>query len=299
MKKYQKALRLVAVAFLFATAAFVTSCKKDADPFSGEVNQTINNESTQDAQQDEVDDIATAQLNESDPAGKYATTEDGRVSCAKITVELGAEKGSGTVVINFDLKPNGEPNPEGCKDAKGNVRKGKITIHWTGGRWFKIGSVITITLDNYSINGVVINGTRTLSNVTTNVLFPTWTIVAEHTAEWPNGNMASRTVHKTRKWDIVGGKIIVTQTAGADSAASGTNRHGRNYSVQITQELVFSIDCIISNKVYIPVSGVKVITFDNKVVTIDFGSGECDNTFTVTFDGRVRTESARNDDSAD
>src|SRR5882762_7209454 len=166
MKKNQKTLRLLATAFLFAMAAFVTSCKKDEDPFSAEVNQTVNNESTQDVQQDEVDDIATAQLSVSDPAGRIATTEDGRVTCAKITVSDTVRNAdhkliSGTVLIDFDTKPNGDPNPDGCTDAKGNKRKGKITIHWEGGRWFHVGAIITITLTNYSINGVVINGART------------------------------------------------------------------------------------------------------------------------------------------
>ncbi len=299
MKKYSNVLKVTSVALLFVTAAFVTSCRKDADPFSGEVNQTINNEATQDSQQDEIDDIATTQLNASDPAGRIATGEDGRVSCALITVTLGAEKGSGTVVIDFDHKANGDSNPDGCTDAKGNVRKGKITITWTGGRWFKVGAVITITCSDYSINGVVINGTRTLTNITTNVLFPTWTIVADHNAKWPNGNTATRTVHKTRQWDIAGGKIIVTQTPGADSAAAGTNRHGTSYSVQITEALTFDIACSLSNKVYLPVSGTKVVTFDNKVVTIDFGSGTCDNTFTITFNAKTHTITAKNDDSAD
>ncbi len=295
--KTKKSLKLAVTALVFAMAAFVTSCKKDEDPFSGEVNQAVNNESTQDSQQDEVDDIATAQLNTSDPAGRMASTEDGRVTCAKITVELGTDKGTGTIVIDFDTKPNGDPNPDGCTDAKGNVRKGKITITWTGGRWFKVGSVITITLTNYSINGVVINGTRTLSNITTNVLLPTWTIVAEHNATWPNNESASRNVHKTRQWDIAHGTITVTQTAGSDNAASGTNRHGNGYTIQITQGLVFSLTC--GNKVYIPVSGIKVITFNNKTVTIDYGSGDCDNTFTVTFDKHTKTISAKNDSSGD
>jgi len=298
MKKNQKAFRLVATAFLFALAAFVTSCKKDEDPFSAEVNQTVNNESTQDAQQDEVDDIATAQLSVSDPVGRIAMTEDGRVTCAKITTEIATDKSSGTVVIDFDTKPNGDPNPDGCTDPKGNKRKGKITIHWEGGRWFHVGAIITITLNNYSINGVVINGTRSLHNVTTNILMPTWTVTAEHTATWPNGDTASRTVHKTRVWNISAGTITVTKTDGADNAASGTNRHGKSYTVQITAGVVFKLSCG-ESKVYLPVSGTKVITFDSKVVTIDFGSGDCDNTFTVTFENKSRIITAKNDDSAD
>ncbi len=301
MKMYQKSLKLVAVVFLFAMAAFVISCKKDADPFSGEVNQTVNNESTQDAQQDEVDDMASNQLNANDQAGRVVTTDDGRVSCAKITITNGDLKGSGTLVIDFNTSPNGTANANGCTDAKGNVRKGKITVVWAGGRWFKNGAAYTITLDGYSINGVLIDGTRTLTNVTNAgaPLLVIWNIVASHTSTWPDGTTASRTVHKTRQWDVVGGKITVTQTGGTDSAATGTNRHGTSYTVTITQGLVYDIACAIANKVYIPISGTKVIVFDSKTVTIDFGSGTCDNTFTVSFDGKSKSISAKNDSSND
>lgn len=296
MKNKQKTLRLVAVAFLFGMAAFATSCKKDSDPISGEVSATVKNEATQDSQQDEVDDMSTIQLNKADDTGsRMLTDDDARVACAYVHFELGTEKLSGTLVIDFDKTPDGQSeNPNGCTDARGNVRKGKITITWAGGRWFHVGSVITITLTNYSINGVVINGTRVLTNITTNILLPTWTIVSELNVTWPDASTASRTVHKTRQWDILGGTVTVTQTAGADAAASGTTRRGVEYSVQITEGLVFKFSCQGTSKVYIPVSGIKVITFKSKVVTVDFGSGTCDNTFTVTIDGKSDSFAADN-----
>ena len=294
MKNKQRSLRLVATAILFALAAFVTSCKKDADPISGEVSQTASGEATQDSQSDEMDDMATNQLNKTDAAARVATDDDGRVLCALITRDTTNDKTHGTVIIDFDHKANGDPNPDGCTDSRGNVRKGMITIHWEGGRWFHIGSVITITLTNYSINGVVFNGTRTLTNITDNVLKPTWTIVADMTITWPDSKTATRQVHKTRQWDIVGGTLTVTQTAGADFAVSGKTRRGVEYTVAITEGLVFKLSCIATSKIYLPVSGVKVITFKSKVVTIDYGSGECDNSFTVTFSGRTDSVTATN-----
>ena len=96
--------------------------------------------------------------------------------------------------------------------------------------------------------------------------------------------------------DIAAGTVTVTQT-GADPAASGTTRRGVSYTVAITEGLVFKLSCIATSKVYIPVSGTKVITFKNKTVTIDFGAGDCDNTFTVTLNGKTETFTAKNDSS--
>ena len=63
---------------------------------------------------------------------------------------------------------------------------------------------------------------------------------------------------------------ITLFATGAASAASGTNRHGKSYSVQITTPLEFSRSCAISNKVLKPVKGVRVITYyTNKTVTIE------------------------------
>lgn len=297
--KQQQLLKWVAAAMLFGTAAYFTSCKKDADPISGEVSQTVSNEATQDSQQDEVDDMATGQLNVTDSkGGRTSATTDGRVACAYITVTdtLGSQKGSGTITINFDKDANGDANANGCTDALGNTRKGTITISWQGGRWYNMGSVITITLTNYSINGVVLNGTRSLTNVTSvdQPLVITWNVTSDMTAMWPDSQTATRQVHKTRAWDILGFTVTVTQTAGADNAASGTTRRGVDYTVNISNPMVFKLTCIGTSKVYIPVSGTKVIAFDSKTVTVDFGSGDCDNSFSVTYNGKIDTFSGDN-----
>lgn len=278
------------MAFLFGMGAFISSCQKSSDPISGEVSQTVANEAAQDSQQDEADDIATTQLNKVDVASRVNTGDDGRVACAKITVDS-LSKEQGTVTIDFD---NGNPAGAGCTDPRGNVRKGIITVQWAGGRWFKVGSVITITLTNYSINGVVISGTRVLTNITDNILKPTWTIVSNLTITWPDGKTATRQVHKTRQWDIAAGTVTVTQTVGADAAANGTTRRGIVYNVQISNPLVFKLTCISTSKVYIPVSGTKLISFGNKTAIVDYGSGDCDNTFTVTLNGKTDTMSADN-----
>jgi hypothetical protein len=298
MKIHQLYVRYVAVIFSFAVTALVMSCKDDAkDPIAGDVGVSVKNEATQDSQQDEVDDISTNAMNQKAPAenGRYASNGDGRFACAYVTFVAGNQDSTAAVLtIDFDKNPDGSDNPDGCTDPRGNVRKGKIEISWLGGRWYKVGSTITVTLDGYSLNGVVMNGTRTLHNITTDVLKPTWTVESNINVTWPDQKTANRQVHKTRQWDIIAAEVIVTQTAGAQYAAEGTTRRGVSYTVLITNPLIFKLSCVGTSKVYIPVQGTKVISFNNKTVTVDFGTGECDNTFTVTLDGRTDSMNADN-----
>ncbi len=271
------------------------------DGLSSEATATVNNESVQDAQQDEVDDISTNQMAGVDsPTGRVDSRfffTDPRCSCATITHVSDTVRGSGSIIIDFGT---------GCTDKLGNVRAGKIMISWIGGRWYLPNSVHTITFNGYSINNVKFSDgdKRTVTNVSTTEQPLTFNIVANHSLAWPDNTTATRVVHKTRQWvrsaTIEDDKIIVSQTTAAVAAAVGENRHGVSYSVQITVPLEYDRSCAISNRVFKPVKGTKVITYDNgKVATIDFGDGTCDKTYTVTAEGKTRTFNARNDSSND
>lgn len=302
MKTHQKAIQTtLVIASLFAIALGISSCNKGSDPISGEVAQTAMNEATVNAQTGEVDDMANNQLNVSDPAGRTDTNlDDARTGCntTVITRTAAGDKTSGQITIDFGTT--------GCKDPWGNVRKGKIIITWSGGRWFLAGATHTITFQGYSINDVKFsdNDFRTVTNISTPNSPLTFKIEASHNLTWPDGTTASRLLHITRQWvrtqTVLDDKLVYSQTVGADNAASGTNRHGKVYSVQITVPLEFSRSCAISNKVFKPVKGTLVITYDNtKKVTIDFGDGRCDNTFTITSGGNSRVVAAKNDSSGD
>jgi len=305
--KQRKSLGLKLSILCFAAFAFIiSSCSKSSDNFSAENSQLASNESDQESTTDETDDLAISALNSNATyaaGGRSETISDDRLSCSGTTIvfsNVNVEKTSGTVTITF--------GPDGCTDKKGNVRKGQIVITWSGGWWFHQGASHTITLNNYSINGVAIEGTRTVTCTaftapSATIYSITWDVVASHTLTWPDNTTATRVVSKTRKWDHTpnGDTFTVTNGVGADVAASGTNRHGKAYTVNITSPLIYLGSCVLSNKVFIPVSGVKIITdvTRNKSLTIDFGAGTCDNSFTVTVDGASRTLTAKNDSSTD
>lgn len=298
MKNKRTSIRLFSILLLFAIGAFVASCKKNSDPISAEGQLTAANEASVSSQTGETDDMASSALTTSDQpkGGRIVASSDYRFACATLTFDSTSNKISGSITIDFGTS--------GCTDAKGNTRKGKIIVTWEGGRWYVAESVHTITFNGYSINGVAFSDSdiRTLTNVSTLEHPLTWKVVASHHLTWPDASTAIRTVHQTRQWalstTLADDNFIISQTADASSASSGTNRHGKEYSVQITTAIEYNVACALLNKVFLPVIGTEVVTYDGgKTLTIDFGTGTCDNTFTLTESGHTKSYSADNSSS--
>jgi hypothetical protein len=81
--------------------------------------------------------------------------------------------------------------------------------------------------------------------------------------------------------------LVVAQCADADVAASGTNRRGVAYTMIIQSDLIYKRGCPIA------VQGVKIFRFNGKEITVDYGSGECDNIVTITVDGNSHSVNVR------
>jgi hypothetical protein len=294
MKNKRNVIKSLTVAFLLATGAWLSSCTKSSDSLSTEASVTASSESSTSSQTGETDDMASSALSTSDQPKSRAMTSstDYRFACATLTFDSTANKVQGSVTIDFGT---------GCTDSKGNIRKGKIIVSWTGGRWYVAQAVHTITFNGYSINGVVFsnNDVRVVTNVSTLESPLTWNVVATHNLTWPDATTATRQVYETRQWvltaAIADDKFIISQTAGKATAVSGTNRHGIEFTVQITTPFEYDVACSLLNKVFLPVKGTELITYDNgKLLTVDFGTGTCDNTFTITANGQTGSYSGDN-----
>ncbi len=109
-------------------------------------------------------------------------------------------------------------------------------------------------------------------------------------ATWPDGTFATREVRKVREWQRASNPLndtwTVSQTAGSDFAASGTNRYGSTYQMNITTPLVYKRECAVSSRVFMAVQGEKELITDSKKITINYGSGECDRKVTITVGGK-------------
>lgn len=294
--------------FFAISAIVILSCASKTSVISNESLQTANNNAVLEIITDEMDDLASAVLNSSIESGSAsggrteALTDD-RLTCSGTTIvfsNVSTDHSSGTATITFPAA--------GCKDIKGNVRKGSILIMWTGGKWYKKGATHIITLNNYNINDIAIIGTRVLAcdsftYVSTKSLAVRWKLKANHTLTWPDASTATFKVDKTRKWDHSAAEEIYTHTNGSngDFALSGTNRHGKDFNVTIVTPLFYAWSCTKISKNFMPISGTKVLTVvaTGKTLTINYGNGICDNSYLLTVDGIKQTLHAKNNSSDD
>jgi hypothetical protein len=285
-----KKLSYYLMAFLFAAAV---SCS-DKNEFTSTDTQSVENEATTDAYFEDTDDIATQAVSaeagttsgsrEGSAEGTRPGTkpDDNRVACATFTMEFAADNSQavphGYITIDFGT---------GCTDARGNVRKGKIKVEFKGKK-FLPGSTVITTLDGYYINGVKIEGTRTVTIAATSTLTqPKFSVaVTDGKATWADGTFATREAFRTVAVSIPSGDLTVTQTDGKAYTAAGTNRDGKTYQVVITKPLVYKRTCALSSKVFIAVEGTKVLTTESKTITIDYGDGTCDKKVTLTSNSR-------------
>ncbi len=170
--------------------------------------------------------------------------------------------------------------PDDCVDRNGDVISGTITVVKSISDTDKSR---TVTFNNFSINGHVINGTK----------------AHEYLAENGDGNpQISGSIDISVETDEgtvtkVGSRLMVI-TSGGDTAThiddertitgshTFTDTEGQAKVVEITTPLVKPEACK-----YIA-QGVKTYTVSGEVSTLDYGDGTCDNMATLTeADGTV------------
>lgn len=276
------------------TLAFAWSCSKDESPaVSSGDTANVQGESVTDSYYDESNDFSTIAV------GGTAATQTGRTENGRTTDEV---KGLGDIdnrlacaVVTIVKDPNSTPDKpiykgtitidfkDGCTDAKGNIRKGKIIVTYNGRR-FALNSTIVTTFSNYSVNGIKIEGTNKLTNLTTNLetspKFKNEVIGGKVT--FTDGKVATRDHVLTREW--IRGANPSQDSWKVEGSATGTTREEVTYQMEITKALVYKRSCVAS-KVFVAVEGTKKFTSGDKTMTIDFGAGDCDNKVTVTVNG--------------
>ena len=173
----------------------------------------------------------------------------------------------------------------GCTDERGNVRTGKLILSYDNKR-FMPGASVVMTTDNYYINGVKLEGTRTLTNLTTSTSeAPRYNVLLEGgKATFPDALVATRESDITVQWNRADNPLEDNLQVESTSTASGTTRGGRAYSIVLLEDLIYKRHCGIA------VSGIKQYTITGgKEITIHYGDGRCDKTFTITMNGVTRT----------
>jgi hypothetical protein len=280
--------RILITAFIFLFVAFLFSCQKE-----NSLNNSTNTVTEQDAatysdesaQADEsYDDIADVSMTAAD-ADNTATT--GRLNrdyhpdfaelrevignCATITVSPNDTTYPKTITIDFG---------DSCLGLDGKLRSGKIIINLTG-PLRKPGSVLTVTPDNFYINHIHIEGTKTISNLSENGAIKFSIKVTGGKVTFPSGRGYSYESSKTK-----------TQVAGMDTktcrddvfeitgSATITFNNGKVVKFEIVDPLIRKVACPWLS------DGTLKITINDRVLKIDYGfphNGDCDNKALLTW----------------
>jgi hypothetical protein len=297
-----KTMKNVIGSCLAAGLIFLAACEDKLD-FNAKDTSNVENEAAVDGYFEDADDMSVMVVSADNGTLTGSREEAGRgIGKNKLDVRFACN--TTTVTLDF-AADNTQANPhgtitidfgtDGCTDPKGNVRKGKIMVEFKGRR-FLPGSTIVTTTEGYSINGVALEGIRTVTNVTgSSEEAPKFNIKLENgKATWPDATFATREVDRTREW--IRATNPTTDQWRVTGTASGKNRNEGLYEMEITKTLVYKRECTLgSNKVFMAVEGTKELTVNGKQITIDYGAGDCDKTVTITVDGQSKEVEVKGD----
>jgi len=262
------------------------SCKKEGSVGSG---QSVSEQdaasyaeegSQASASYDDVEDVSMMAASEESvnaaPNGRYYPLFDilrARIGLnATITVSPNDSTYPKTITIDFGSAVSV------CADNK--LRKGSIIIYLTG-PILRSGSVMTITLQDFYLNGVHIEGTKTISNLSENGAIKFKAQVAGGKVTYPNGHGYT---HEGLKY--------INQVAGADTKTciddvfhiEGTGKTEFSNGVTITH----TTQTALVKKIACPwiTEGVMKITVNDRVLLLDYSApnnGDCDNKALLTW----------------
>lgn len=285
--------KLFRISCVLITALVTTISCQDEDRISNEDLQDISEEALTDSYFQDVDDMSAVAVQAPEETefngGREKTTievNDSRFNCGGQPLLVTFERLEGSTVA----VPKGRMIVDfgaGCTDLRQNTRKGKIIITFTGRR-MQQGSTVVTTFENYSINDIALTGVRTRTNITASEQgAPKFNVVLEDgKAVFPDGLEATRESDITWTWVRAQNPSDDQLIIDPSSTAEGTTRNGRSYEVSLLEELVYKRFCGLA------VSGIKQYQVDNdKVITIDYGDGNCDREVTITVNGVTRNVS--------
>ena len=273
-----KVLKRIAMMLLTGTSLFyMASCGNVDDAMDatavGFDDVTVDTEASMDVAFEDVDNSVEAGINyEATEGGKFF--HDPLLECAVVT----HDRDSNTVTIDYG---------DGCEGPGGRIRSGKILISYTDRRYVP-GASRTVTFEDFYIDSVKIEGTRKITNTTTDsTSAPQFRVeVIDGKLSWPDGTFATRNSNHTRTWTRA--ENPAQDESRVEGSAEGLTRKGEEYTSVVTDPLVFKRRCL-AQRYFFPVSGVVETTSGENTMIIDFGDGECDNEATVTINGVTET----------
>ncbi|WP_111669140.1 hypothetical protein [Algoriphagus litoralis] len=249
------------------------SCESGEDPITPEATlDLVEDEFVINAAYEDLDFLTLDVLQSSGLGLRTTATAD---ICANtvVTHDESAKK----ITVDFGA---------GCTSPNGVVRKGKVILAYTGTNFLFPGTSITTTFDGYEVDGLKVQGSRTITNggidlinskVTLNVKIENGVIT------WPDNSSVTYTSNQVRQVSLGSGGYEVSITG----TASGVSRMGYDYTATVTESLIINEDCARSG-VFVPSSGILGFTFQGIAASVNYGTGACDKVVEVTYPGGTK-----------
>lgn len=169
-----------------------------------------------------------------------------------------------------------------CNDGK--TRRGKIITSFTGA-YLAPGTVITHTTDNYYVNDIKIDGSKTVTNMgLNNNGQPYFNVEIDGQATLTSGTVVDYVSSRVRTWysgytTPLNRMDDIYDISGSANAVYST---GGGYSANTTAPIRVQVGCSF------PTQGILDMTPVNKPTrTINYGNGTCDAQFSVTVNGNT------------
>jgi hypothetical protein len=280
MKKilFNAALMSVTGSLLF------TACKKDNETIplpAQEAQVAVSDYNTGTAEFDDILAIAEEAMQKSNLSNARVAGED-QVSTNTCGATIHSTKngdGSGILTIDFGT--------EGLTCSDGRVRKGKVIVSFTG-KYRENGKKQTITLENYRVNGHQIEGTKELTHTWNQAKVTTVVKVKGAKIHYTDGTSISWDSDRVHVWDSKGTVTIADDDITITGKADGITREGIAFDATIDNQapLLLTGNCFSASGL-MPVKGIlRIKPKDMAERVVDYGSGECDRTITVTVNAR-------------
>ncbi len=247
---------LLLIALVFSVAAF-DSCKK-----ADNNDSVITTAEDLSANEDYVEQI--------DIDADVAVEERGGGGCPTVTFAQPEGTWPNTITIDFGAS---------CTRPDGRVLSGILVVNQTADIR-TAGAVRTITHENFFVDGIKVEGTRTWTNNGQNAdgLWSYTKVATDMKLTFEDGSIT--TWNKTRTSVLIEGGTTATHwddVWSSTGTATGINRNGKDFTATITEPLIKHADCRWIS------SGVIEFTVGARTRSLDFGDGTCDRVGTLTL----------------
>lgn len=259
---------LLTAGMMISMVLFFSACNKDDSFLTSDEGQTVLDDALMDATDQDIMTFADQyddMLDNLNLKSGEAILSD---TCPVVTHYISGD----TVILTVDFG-------NGCTDRNDNVRSGKIIVKRIG-HYRYLGFLKIIELQNFHVNGNLIEGTRIVENMGLNENGHYYFSVTLRNGKitTSDGAVMTREYTRTREWvagaetrNVWDDEYLIT------GYATGTNFRGFSYSRTIVEPLHVKMACrfIVSGVIEVKIG-------DKEPVIIDYGDGECDNKVTIS-----------------